>query len=119
MVTLVNVPRGLANVVASRGNPARGGVSMTKRPGQGGSLAALGLRDNDACFGTLDGSQERSLPRRRPGDCRAGPEPAADGVLARASDANTRTAVTDAIMRGEALRIEFPLLMPPCDFLIR
>ena len=51
-----------------------------------------------------------------PGDCCGGPEAAADGVLARARDANTRTAATDAIMRGEALRIEFPLLMPPYGF---
>ena len=31
-----------------------------KRPGQGGSVAALGLLDNDACFGTLDGREEWS-----------------------------------------------------------
>ena len=31
-----------------------------KRPGQCGSVAAPGLLDNDACFGTLDGRQEWS-----------------------------------------------------------
>ena len=108
---LVKVPRGLANVVAVSGNPARWGVSMTNAPRSVVPSPHFGSeRMMLVCSLFMAARNDPAAATSVPGDCCEGPAATAEGVLAFANDAHMTTAATETITKGDTLVIEFPLL---------